>query len=101
MCAVAVPCLGKTCLAICVFLWNRSFVQCILCSNHSSSSKFDSGTGWPSFHSALKMSSDEKMPPQLTVVEKSDTSHGMVRVEVLCCKVNFMCSLFPSHFSRS
>ena len=35
--------------------------------------KFDSGTGWPSFWQPLKKD---------TVVEKSDTDHGMVRTEV-------------------
>lgn len=35
--------------------------------------KFDSGTGWPSFYQAVD--EDE-------IVEKKDTSHGMVRVEV-------------------
>ena len=35
--------------------------------------KFDSGTGWPSFWQPLKKE---------TVVEKSDTDHGMVRTEV-------------------
>ena len=38
----------------------------------SSLDKFDSGTGWPSFARPLE-------PMQL--VEKSDTSHGMTRVE--------------------
>jgi methionine-R-sulfoxide reductase len=35
--------------------------------------KFDSGTGWPSFSQPLK---------EDAVVEKRDTTHGMVRVEV-------------------
>lgn len=39
----------------------------------SSKEKFDSGTGWPSFTGPLK---------KAAVVEKSDTSHGMVRKEV-------------------
>jgi peptide methionine sulfoxide reductase msrA/msrB len=37
----------------------------------SSTHKFDSGTGWPSFYKALG-----------DVVEKRDASHGMVRIEV-------------------
>jgi methionine-R-sulfoxide reductase len=39
----------------------------------SSKDKFDSGTGWPSFTKPIEK---EK------VVEKKDTSHGMVRTEV-------------------
>ena len=41
----------------------------------SSSTKFDSKTGWPSFIAPI----DEK-----NVVRISDTSHGMNRVEVQC-----------------
>ncbi len=40
----------------------------------TSDTKFDSGTGWPSFF----------QPVLSSVVEKRDTSHGMERVEVLC-----------------
>jgi peptide methionine sulfoxide reductase msrA/msrB len=39
----------------------------------SSKHKFDSGTGWPSFY--------QPIAPNL-VVEKRDSAHGMVRVEV-------------------
>lgn len=39
----------------------------------SSTDKFDSGTGWPSFTKPLAKES---------IVEKSDTDHGMVRTEV-------------------
>ena len=41
----------------------------------SSEHKYDSGSGWPSFFLPLHAGA---------VAEKTDTSHGMVRVEVLC-----------------
>lgn len=43
----------------------------------SSQTKFDSGTGWPSFYQAIN---DE------AVEETRDSSHGMTRVEVHCKK---------------
>ncbi len=43
----------------------------------SSSKKFDSGTGWPSF-------SDAAIPGAIESLE--DTSHGMVRTEVRCAR---------------
>ena len=51
---------------------------CVACSNplFSSDTKFDSGTGWPSF--------DEALPGAVEFIE--DTSHGMRRVEVVCAK---------------
>ncbi|MCD6707868.1 MAG: peptide-methionine (R)-S-oxide reductase MsrB [Thiobacillus sp.] len=41
----------------------------------SSAAKFDSGSGWPSFYQALDGNA---------VAEKTDRSHGMVRIEALC-----------------
>ncbi len=41
----------------------------------SSNSKFDSGSGWPSFYQVLQKSS---------VAEHRDTSHGMIRTEIEC-----------------
>lgn len=41
----------------------------------SSEAKYDSRSGWPSFYTALD-------PDKVT--ERSDTSHGMVRTEILC-----------------
>ena len=43
----------------------------------SSTDKFDSGCGWPSYTRAV----DEKR-----IVEHEDTSHGMVRTEVVCAR---------------
>ena len=40
----------------------------------SSTTKFDSGTGWPSFYAALPKA----------VIEKTDRSLGMSRTEILC-----------------
>lgn len=64
--------------------------HCIIFSQLSSSTKFDSGTGWPSFHTAIETTSgDGQSSSQLSVIEKPDNSHGMVRVEVLCRQVRF------------
>ncbi|MDP1646117.1 MAG: peptide-methionine (R)-S-oxide reductase MsrB [Thiobacillus sp.] len=51
--------------------------HCAACGEplFSSDSKFDSGTGWPSFYQALNADA---------VAEKTDSNHGMVRVEALC-----------------
>ena len=53
--------------------------QCVRCSNDlfRSSTKFESGTGWPSFY--------EPVSP-LNVVEQPDNSLGMARTEVLCAR---------------
>lgn len=51
---------------------------CAACGNmlFSSDTKFDSGTGWPSFEDALPGA----------VEFHHDNSHGMVRTEVTCAK---------------
>jgi len=50
---------------------------CVCCGNalFSSSSKYDSGSGWPSFFEALGENS---------VRTEADSSSGVVRTEVLC-----------------
>ena len=51
---------------------------CKACDSHlfSSDTKFDSGTGWPSF--------DKALPGAIEEIE--DNAHGMNRVEVVCSK---------------
>jgi len=51
--------------------------ECVCCGEplFSSETKFESGTGWPSFFQALR--------PQ-AVAEQTDTSHGIVRTEATC-----------------
>ncbi|MEW6119632.1 MAG: peptide-methionine (R)-S-oxide reductase MsrB [Pseudomonadota bacterium] len=57
----------------------RGQYRCAACGAplFSSGTKFESGTGWPSFYRALT--------PE-AVAEKTDTSHGMVRTEALCSR---------------
>ena len=56
---------------------------CVCCSSElfSSSDKFESGSGWPSFSSPLSKEA---------VASKIDLSHGMRRIEVSCnsCKAH-------------
>ncbi|WP_187647702.1 peptide-methionine (R)-S-oxide reductase MsrB [Nitrosophilus labii] len=51
--------------------------KCCETSLFSSSAKFDSGTGWPSFFEPISKNS---------IKEELDTSHGMIRTEVKCAK---------------
>jgi peptide-methionine (R)-S-oxide reductase len=55
----------------------KGVYNCICCNSElfTSDTKFDSGTGWPSFSQASKAEH---------VAVNRDTSHGMVRDEVLC-----------------
>jgi peptide-methionine (R)-S-oxide reductase len=54
-------------------------LRCVRCGTDlfRSSTKFESGTGWPSYY-------DQISP--LNVVEQPDMSLGMVRTEVLCAR---------------
>ncbi len=53
--------------------------RCVCCGNalFDAATKFDSGSGWPSFWQAHQTEN---------VISKTDTSHGMTRVEVRCKK---------------
>ena len=51
--------------------------RCVCCGNElfSSETKYDSGSGWPSFYAPIEAR---------RVATNRDTSHGMHRTEVLC-----------------
>ena len=62
--------------------WNEhraGVYRCAVCGQElfSSETKFESGTGWPSFYAPI----DKK-----AVIENTDDSHGMRRTEVLCSR---------------
>ena len=62
--------------------WNnheRGLYRCVCCGNalFSSDTKFESGTGWPSFYEPIASEN---------VKRKTDMSYGMLRNEVLCAK---------------
>ncbi len=55
----------------------KGMYVCVCCGNElfSSNTKFDSGTGWPSFWEPSKREN---------IKMDEDYSHGMVRTEVMC-----------------
>lgn len=57
----------------------KGLYLCAGCGNElfNSDTKFDSGTGWPSFYAPV----DEEM-----VETETDTSYGMLRTEVKCAR---------------
>lgn len=58
---------------------DKGVYKCVGCGQvlFDSNAKFVSGTGWPSFYQAFKKGA---------VITLTDTSHGMVRSEVLCSR---------------
>jgi len=62
--------------------WNNhetGMYHCVCCNAplFSSKTKFDSGTGWPSFSAPVEQSA---------VTEKTDRSYGMERTEARCAR---------------
>jgi peptide-methionine (R)-S-oxide reductase len=57
--------------------WQPGFYSCICCGARlfESDTKFDAGCGWPSYSQAIE---DDR------IAEHRDTSHGMVRTEIVC-----------------
>jgi peptide-methionine (R)-S-oxide reductase len=57
----------------------KGIYKCVCCGQElfSSATKFESGTGWPSFYQAIK---------KVNVEELTDNSAGMVRTEVNCSR---------------
>lgn len=60
--------------------WNtkeKGLYKCVCCGTplFSSETKFDSGTGWPSFYTPISKE---------VIEEQKDTSLGMIRIEVMC-----------------
>ena len=58
---------------------DRGMYNCVCCGQplFSSETKFESGTGWPSFYEPVT---------EAAVQEHSDISHGMRRTEVRCSR---------------
>lgn len=60
--------------------WNnheKGTYYCVCCGQElfSSDTKYDSGTGWPSFYAPANKNA---------VAEKVDTAYGMTRTEIVC-----------------
>ena len=57
--------------------WEKGHYHCVCCDHplFDSSSKFNAGCGWPSFHSELE---------EAGIVQRPDNSLGMGRIELLC-----------------
>lgn len=59
--------------------WGQGTYRCVCCNTplFVSSTKFDAGCGWPSYHTPFN--------PEV-ISEHRDTTHGMIRTEVKCSK---------------
>jgi peptide-methionine (R)-S-oxide reductase len=59
--------------------YEKGYYKCVACGNRlfDSKTKFDSGSGWPSFFDVHNKSNLSFL---------SDSSHGMIRTEVTCLK---------------
>jgi peptide-methionine (R)-S-oxide reductase len=57
--------------------WENGLYRCVCCGTplFVSTTKFDAGCGWPSYHSPAN--------PQV-ISEHRDLTHGMIRTEVRC-----------------
>lgn len=57
----------------------KGLYKCICCGQElfTSDTKFESGTGWPSFYQPIK---------KQNVLQKTDNTFGMARTEVLCSR---------------
>ena len=57
----------------------KGIYKCVCCGQElfTSATKFESGTGWPSFYQPIK---------KANVLEKTDRAYGMERTEVLCSR---------------
>jgi len=78
----SITCEGGTEPAFSGQYWNhheQGMYKCVRCGNmlFNSDTKYDSGSGWPSFYKPEQDSS---------VTTKTDLSHGMIRIEVVCNK---------------
>jgi peptide-methionine (R)-S-oxide reductase len=59
--------------------WENGTYRCVCCGTplFISSTKFDAGCGWPSYHTPINSTA---------ISEHRDTTHGMIRTEVRCSK---------------